>query len=355
MQGRKTKCWGLRMAVSEGRVERAPIVLLMVTTAALNASAHVLVHGWTFGSWHVEWFTRWVPYFVMLFVGSWLTLGLLEFFVRGRQYTDQTSGQVNVWAIWQNHVSRPGPLFGTLVVSLMCIGVLGTSVLTEQYVDSSRWYDNGLWSMDRRVVAALTAALPDAPSLWDAVYFSLWPGVYFVLALLYRRGSREGFVEIALAIVLSYYLTRSINLAFPTAGPAFFRPGQFNVLGTTSEQAQRLIQLYMQGAVEQNGLMPGSMALPSLHVGLVAIAGWYLFSVHRWTLFATMPWLLLTWLSTVMLGWHYSVDGAAGIIVAVVAIRTARALMRRWAVRPGQSLRMPERVFKVQAAPNSVE
>jgi hypothetical protein len=117
-----------------------------------------------------------------------------------------------------------------------------------------------------------------------------------------------------------------LNLLFPTAGPAFYNAELFNLSGTHCAKTQQLLRLYMDGQITQNGLMPGTMAMPSLHVGLMAIAVWRLACIWRRTLWVSMPWFLLVWMSTVMLGWHYVLDGVGGIIVITIAMLIARII-----------------------------
>lgn len=76
----------------------------------------------------------------------------------------------------------------------------------------------------------------------------------------------------------------------------------------------------MKGGVIQNGLIPGTMAMPSLHIGLTAITAWFLYPRFGWTGWISAFWLTLIWLSTVFLGWHYILDGLGGILVSVISI-----------------------------------
>src|SRR5690606_27982935 len=70
----------------------------------------------------------------------------------------------------------------------------------------------------------------------------------------------------------------------------------------------------------QNGLLPGTQGMPSLHVGLAWIAMVTLAREWRWTLWPTVPWFCLNWASTVFLGWHYALDGVGGIAVMAASM-----------------------------------
>ena len=79
--------------------------------------------------------------------------------------------------------------------------------------------------------------------------------------------------------------------------------------------------------VPQNGFLFGTMGMPSLHVGVTAMAAWFLarrIVKMRWLL---LIWVFLTWIATLILGWHYAVDGLGGIAVAVTSILAARWIL----------------------------
>ena len=89
-----------------------------------------------------------------------------------------------------------------------------------------------------------------------------------------------------------------------------------------------MLLLYMNGEFTQNGFIPGTMGMPSLHIGLAAMATWVLACHTRWTLWFTAPWLCLIWLSTIMLGWHYILDGLGGVALAAVSMTFAYGLLQ---------------------------
>jgi membrane-associated phospholipid phosphatase len=83
----------------------------------------------------------------------------------------------------------------------------------------------------------------------------------------------------------------------------------------------------MNGEVPQNGFIPGTMGMPSLHIGITIIAAYYLARHVNWTLWLSVIWVCLIWLSTVLLGWHYILDGVGGILVATVAVLATRMML----------------------------
>ena len=145
-------------------------------------------------------------------------------------------------------------------------------------------------------------------------------------------GRRRHFFLLVTALVWSFVLTRVIAIYFPSQGPAFFRPSMFDLSGTTSGEVQRVLALYMAGQVPQNGMLPGTMAMPSLHVGMPFLATWLLARSLPRTLWVTLPWFVLNWASTVFLGWHYALDGVGGIAIAFIALGLACVQQRVWDV-----------------------
>jgi membrane-associated phospholipid phosphatase len=78
-------------------------------------------------------------------------------------------------------------------------------------------------------------------------------------------------------------------------------------------------------ARQSGGILVGGVsAVPSLHVGMVALTAYWLAVARRWTLCLTVPWVILVWTSTVVLGWHYIVDGAGGVLIAAASVWVTR-------------------------------
>ncbi|HZX30112.1 MAG TPA: phosphatase PAP2 family protein [Rhodocyclaceae bacterium] len=216
------------------------------------------------------------------------------------------------------------PLPGAAIVLLAFYGITSSGDLAEIYrTHASHWHDALLWHLEYPLHAALAGSWLDWPRFWDGIYFQMWTFVLVVAAHAYSTEGSRRCAVLGLSILLAFYLTRAINLAFPTAGPAFFQPTAFALDGTVSKAVQDLLRAYMAGRLPANGIYPATMALPSLHVGLTAIAVWFLAERRPWSLCFSLPWLLMMWLSTVVLGWHYFLDGLAGLLVAAVAVGLA--------------------------------
>lgn len=269
--------------------------------------------------------------FPILFLGSLLSVFIFESIWRANEFTNNETCHINVRGLWRASSFRASPLKGALIIFAMGLGITSSSHLSEIYrLTTQRWFDERLWMIEEPVFGILLGSWLNIPIFWDKVYFFIWPALFVSIAVVYKFGDQQKLLKIALAAVIAFHVARMINLLFPTAGPVFFKPELFSLEGTLSDRAQEGLRLYMLGHLAQNGLIPGTMAMPSLHVGLAAMTVWTIASQWRWTLWLTIPWLLLIWMSTVMLGWHYALDGIGGIFVTGLSILMAHHILRAW-------------------------
>lgn len=223
------------------------------------------------------------------------------------------------------------PVAGAIVMVLTLYGITASGNLTELYrAGATPWYDEVLWQLEYPLFLALRDSWLDQPWFWDRVYFLLWPFVLMAAVYTHSADGIRRYAVFGIATVLSFYLTRCVNLALPTAGPAFFQPDWFNLAGTSTQTAQDAIREFTVGRLPGNGVCPATMAMPSLHVGLTGIAAWFLADKRPWTLCFSVPWLLLIWISTVVLGWHYVLDGPVGLGVAGISILLANIVQNVW-------------------------
>lgn len=223
------------------------------------------------------------------------------------------------------------PVAGAVVMILTVYGITASGNLTELYRSgATTWHDELLWQLEYPLFSSLRGAWLDRPQFWDGIYFLLWPFILTVALYTHSADGVRRYAMFGMAIVFSFYLTRCVNLAFPTAGPAFFQPGWFTLDGTLTQSAQDAVREFTAGRLPANGICPATMAMPSLHVGMTGIAAWFLARRRCWTLLFSIPWLLLIWMSTVVLGWHYILDGLGGLGVGGMAILMAAAVQNAW-------------------------
>ncbi|ABA87361.1 hypothetical protein Pcar_0098 [Syntrophotalea carbinolica DSM 2380] len=317
--------------VSNMRTVLFQISPLILITSILSISTYLFASLYSVSHLSFEGWANRVIYFPILFFLCFIVTGIIESFFALSDFIDPKNGQVNIRDLWKETLFKLNPWSGVVVSSLMGLGIIGCANLAEIYrTITVVWYDNILWTIEKPLFVKLIGSWVDVPELWDHVYFSLWVFVFISMAIVYRFCPLQRFVQVAMAVVIAFYITRCSNLLFPTAGPAFYNSELFNLAGTHCAKMQQLLRLYMDGQVTQNGLMPGTMAMPSLHVGLMGIAVWQLAHIWRRTLWVTIPWFLMVWMSTVMLGWHYVLDGIGGIIVIAIAMLIARIIFCVW-------------------------
>jgi PAP2 superfamily len=264
---------------------------------------------------------------LLLFVLISFFLDLIHSIFEVKRFVNPQTGQVNVVELWREVYTNPLP--GMTVAFIMFIGVTNAQDLSEVYRISTRyWHDAELWQLELACFTWLKGSFIDYPAFWDYIYFSLWTYLIVAFAIVYKAGKFHYVGILSISTVLSFFITRLVALQYATAGPVFYQPEFFNIAGTLSSEAQAMLRLYMQGKILQNGFIPGTMAMPSLHVGLTFIATWLLACNARWSLWLTVPLTGLVWLSTIMLGWHYIVDGLGGILVAAVSMAFAHVLLK---------------------------
>jgi len=253
-------------------------------------------------------------------------LDLFDSLTEIKYFTDRESGNIKISELWKKVFTNP--LGGIILIVIMTFGITSAQDLSEYYrVHVNIWYDADLWALEESIFHLLKGSLIDFAIFWDRVYFAYWPYLMLVYCTLYRLRRLNDLAVVTIAIVLCYFLTRWVAIQYPTAGPAFFHPELFDLSDTVSGAVQKWLILYMQGNVAQNGFIPGTMGMPSLHIGITVMAAWFLARHVRWTLWVSVPWICLTWLSTVMLGWHYVLDGVGGILIALIAVLATRGML----------------------------
>ncbi len=269
--------------------------------------------------------------FLVIYGLATLCLFFGQLMLRAPVLMRSKNGHLDLGHLWTT-LHKPGAS-GILVLLIAGYGIGTTSNLVEVY--RHVWNPSGdaiLWSIE----AGLFGWLLDSPlnhaAAWDKIYHLMWLGVLVALLSTSIGERMPRFIGAMTAIVIAFHLTRYAGIAFPNAGPVFYRPEFFNVDGTVSALLGETLSRFMRGEIQRIGVLPGTQGMPSLHVGLAWLAMWTLAREWRWTLWITMPWFLLNWASTLFLGWHYALDGVVGIAVmaaSMAAVEPLDVLVRR--------------------------
>lgn len=306
-------------------LERAGLIPMLVVVIVLSAVFKVYVGDLSIDTFNVA---RWLNIGRMILFFLFLSF-LLDFFAQFfelKNFRNPESGHINIFALWKNVYTNP--LTGIILITVMTFGITSAQDLSEYYrIHARTWYDADLWALESSFFYMLKGSFIDIPKFWDPIYFAFWDYILLVYCVLYRLRRFYDLSIISIAAIFSFFLTRWLALQYPTAGPAFFKPDLFDIAGTLSGVSQKGLALYMKGGVPQNGFIPGTMGMPSLHIGITVIAAWFLARNVRWTLWLSVLWIFLIWLSTIMLGWHYALDGMGGIVVALVSVLAAYGIL----------------------------
>ncbi|HYC21322.1 MAG TPA: phosphatase PAP2 family protein [Candidatus Bathyarchaeia archaeon] len=216
-------------------------------------------------------------------------------------------------------------------------------------VANERLYDSQLWRIDAwlHLGIAPAYALTELAGThgWlhtlDRAYVLFFLAQLFVpLGFLLSSRLRPLRGRFFFAYCLIWMLGGAIAMLWPTLGPVYYRPNQFVWLDDAP--VARMLQGMLMEDYSAFRSAPatyvvksyyGIAAMPSLHVGLIALfalASWRV----RWMSICLWLLTLVTFVGSMALGWHYAVDGYAGVLVAWIAWRIAS---RAVAVLPAES------------------
>lgn len=269
-------------------------------------------------------------YFTGCYALLFSLLAVLDSLRRMGQFIAPGNGRLDVTGLWRAVFQADLAAAGCLLVFGAILAIGGNANLVQIYRSATTvWYDPVLWQLELPLWRAVHRHPLLPLAWWETVYHLMWLYVLLVLALLVKARHTDSGVKLAVGIVLAFYGTTAIALRFPVAGPEYYQPAWFTHLrGTLSGQLQAYLLAYQDGRIAQNGLLYGTMAMPSLHVAMTAMATWFVARHWPRALWCAMPAALLIWASTVVLGWHYALDGVAALALAGTCVAAARGIVR---------------------------
>jgi hypothetical protein len=245
-------------------------------------------------------------------------------------FVDTRSGHVDLVAAWRGRPVLPQAAICGLLMLWVHASILGIPLLVELHRQTAlEWHDGALWLLERPLFDWIRDLHfgPATVAVFDLIYGLMWVFVIGVLVVCVERNDTARAVEMTITVSLLFHARVGIGLLWPTAGPAIFQPAHFEFLeGSAAAHLQEILVRYHEGLIAQNGLIPGLVAMPSLHVGFTWLAGRYLVEVVPKARAPVVGWLLLTWFTTAVLGWHYLSDGFGGIAAAVACRWLARRI-----------------------------
>lgn len=239
----------------------------------------------------------------------------------------------------------PWPLLLVLVTIYFLVGTSNISYISLELLETSpRWQDALFWELEGPLLVALTRG-GVRMDLWQTVYNSGWNAEMLALfAVIVSSRCPARVAAFCVSFLLLFYVGRLIGLAAPVMGPAFFVPDHFTHLegsltGWMMEQVAATMQAGSSALATGATRLGGVAAMPSLHVGMVALAGWWLVRSLPWLAPLVVLWVLAVWTSTVLLGWHYLLDGLGGIATAALCIAGTRPILCWLGVDAGTTVR----------------
>ncbi len=196
-----------------------------------------------------------------------------------------------------------------------------------------RLWDSPLWRWDARLHLGLEPAADlhrwagehGWLDLLDQAYLLFFPAQVAVpLLFLLSARLRPDRGRFFFAYCLLWMAGSAVYVLWPSLGPVYYRPSRFLWMDQ-APYAQRLQWLLIQDyarfradpAYANVKLYYGVAALPSLHVGLLAL---FAIGTRRVrALAAALAGLTaLTFVGSLALGWHYAIDGYAGALLALL-------------------------------------
>jgi membrane-associated phospholipid phosphatase len=177
-------------------------------------------------------------------------------------------------------------------------------------LDRAVWHTNPTVWLERIQNPALTEFL-------QIVYTLFVPAVLLVALLLWRKARYAEFQYYAFLIAVGYLVSYVGYLIVPARGPRFL----LKDLQHAPLQGLWLFQT-MQGALDRLESYHFD-CFPSGHTELTILAWWGTRKLTNSLFFPYFAYTLSIIFATVYLRYHYTIDIAAGVIVAVVLIKAA--------------------------------
>jgi hypothetical protein len=243
--------------------------------------------------------------------------------------------QRELWQRCRRFVLSPAFFLEFVVAMTVVNATIMMFVNLKQFIPAidERLYDSPLWRLDNVlhfgidpavVVSELAAEYGLLPWL-DRAYLLFYPAQVIVpLLFLVAPKLRPQRGRFFFAYCLLWMLGGVMYVTWPTLGPIYYRSSRFWL--EQAPYATYLQEMLMRDYVRFRTdptfytvkLYQGVAALPSLHVGVLAL---FAITTARWRALSALLWLLtaITFVGSLALGWHYAIDGYAGALLALGA------------------------------------
>jgi hypothetical protein len=274
-------------------------------------------------------------------------LGLAQAWIRGPWR--EKCASVKLWfrasalankALWTDLVRLAFALWIVLTVYFL--------VKTSIHALNPRVFDGWLWRSDQwlgmghdpKQMALRLFAWPPLLHALDVIYSVVYPFLFTftppVLALLsptraLRVGALTGFS-------LLWVLGGALYVAFPSWGPVYTRPSQFEgalqsmpiTVYVQKELFEELKGVIQRPAGPRPIRFGGVAAFPSLHLAVVTLFTLAFRPIGRWWFRAGLAISVAMVAGSLVTGYHYLLDALAGIVLGAACYLAALAWANRW-------------------------
>ena len=202
----------------------------------------------------------------------------------------------------------------------------------------THWRDGFFWGIEQDAIARLTEHKLFLGGT-DWLYLLCWPlQILSIMAVMIRTRNLLLVTQFCASYVLLYFMGRWIGCFTPVLGPVFFKPELYGYIKDTFSQIQ---VDYMWGVfrkdntiLAQGSILKGGLsAMPSLHVAMVTLCGYWLVRTCPAMLWPACFWIIAVWYTTVLLGWHYISDGIGGMLLAPLVVWLNARYFDFWRLR----------------------
>lgn len=257
---------------------------------------------------------------------------------RRRRALDEPRSLLSWWRRFGFFSVGVWPLPFVIVTIYFLILTSNVSSISLKLLESTTsWRDPFYWGLEEPFLVWVTQ-LPIHVPFWESIYNVGWVvEMLALLAIVVLSRSPYRPAAFCVSFTLLFYVGRLVGLASPVMGPAFYQVEHFLYLkGSITGMMMARVYLGMAGGgdVLEKGaaILGGVGAMPSLHVGMIGLAAYWLINARRWTWIIALPWLTAVWTSTVVLGWHYFLDGLGGLALAAFCIPATHWILGRMGV-----------------------
>ncbi len=255
----------------------------------------------------------------------------------GRQLRSSSLADIGMWTDFLRLASALWIVLTAYFLVKTSIHILNPRVFDAWLWRSDQWLGLG---HDPKLMALHMFAWPPLLHALDVVYSVVYPLLFTftppLLALLsptraLRVGALTGFC-------LLWVLGGALYVAFPSWGPVYTRPAQFEAalqsmpitVYVQTELFQELKGVIQRPAGPRPVRFGGVAAFPSLHLAVIILFTLAVWRISRWWFWLSLAISAAMLAGSLVTGYHYLMDSLAGIVLGATCYVVALAWADRW-------------------------